>query len=86
MKHLIVKHNYGPEGVSDDGVLSNPVQHLGSTTVMLRRETGLDPDNLKSFWRKDTPDGTLELIPTGIALVGRVAKGRSRLHRVPLSC
>lgn len=72
---LIVKHNYGPEGVSENEVLSNPSQHLGATTVMFRREAGFDSDNYDWFWSKYTPDGSLEINPTGMALAGRIAKG-----------
>ena len=72
---LIVKHNYGPEGVSEDEVLTNPAQHLGATTVMFRREAGFDSDNYDWFWSKFTPDGSLEINPMGMALAGRIAKG-----------
>lgn len=38
---LVVKRNFGPEGVSVDEVLSDPDGHLGAYTVMFRREAGL---------------------------------------------
>lgn len=72
---LIVKRNYGPEGVTADQVLSDPGKHLGSVTVMFRREEGYDPDNGNWFWAKYLPDGTLDKNPKGVRLVGRVAKG-----------
>ncbi len=72
---LIVKRNYGPEGVSIDEVLSNPEGHLGAFTVMFRREAGYDADNADWFWVKYLPDGTLDKNPAGRELAGRVAKG-----------
>ncbi|MCF6303959.1 MAG: cytochrome P460 family protein [Rhodobacteraceae bacterium] len=72
---LIVKRNYGPEGISIDQVLSNPADHLGAFTVMFRREAGYDADNQDWFWVKYLPDGTLDKNPMGMQLAGRVAKG-----------
>ena len=72
---LIVKRNYGPEGVTEADVLTNPSKHLGAITVMFRREAGYDADNADWFWAKFLPDGSLDKTPTGMALVGRVAKG-----------
>ncbi|MBI6630464.1 cytochrome P460 family protein [Pontibaca salina] len=72
---LIIKRNYGPEGVTADQVLSDPDKHLGAVTVMFRREEGYDPDNGNWFWAKYLPDGTLDKTPNGMRLAGRVAKG-----------
>lgn len=72
---LIVKRNYGPEGVSSDEVMMDPAKHLGAVTVMFRREAGYDEDNQNWFWVKYLPDGSLDKTPTGMALAGRVAKG-----------
>jgi len=72
---LIIKRNYGPEGVSKDAVLSDPDKHLGAVTVMFRREAGFDPDNADWFWVKYLPDGSLDKNPKGMRLAGRVAKG-----------
>jgi hypothetical protein len=72
---LIVKRNYGPEGVSVDEVLSDPAGHLGALTIMFRREAGYDEDNGNWFWGKYLPDGTLDKNPAGTELAGRVAKG-----------
>lgn len=72
---LIVKRNYGPEGVEIDQVLNNPKDHLAAITVMFRREEGYDADNANWFWVKYLPDGTLDKNPKGIELAGRVAKG-----------
>ena len=72
---LIVKRNYGPEGVSAEAVMSNPEGHLAAVTVMFRREAGYDPDNQDWFWAKYLPDGTLDKNPAGMMLAGMVAKG-----------
>lgn len=72
---LIVKRNYGPEGVEIDQVLSDPAKHLGAYTVMFRREAGYDADNQDWFWVKYLPDGSLDKNPAGMQLAGRVAKG-----------
>jgi len=72
---LIVKRNYGPEGVTEDEVLMNPAKHLGAITVMFRREAGYDDDNQDWFWAKFLPDGSLDKNAKGGSLAGRVAKG-----------
>lgn len=72
---LIVKRNYGPEGVSVDEVLADPGKHLGAVTVMFQREAGYDSDNMDWFWAKYLPDGSLDKNPAGMALAGRVGKG-----------
>lgn len=72
---LIVKRNYGPEGVTIDQVLGEPDKHLGAVTVMFRREAGYDADNKDWFWVKYLPDGSLDKNPKGMQLAGRVAKG-----------
>lgn len=72
---LVVKRNYGPEGVEIDQVLGDPAKHLGSYTVMYQREDGYDADNQNWFWVKYLPDGSLDKNPKGMSLAGRVAKG-----------
>src|SRR6056297_494864 len=72
---LVVKRNYGPEGVSIDAVLSDPDTHLAAVTVMFRREAGFDPENADWFWVKYLPDGSLDKNPAGMRLAGKVAKG-----------
>jgi hypothetical protein len=72
---LIVKRNYGPEGVEIDQVLADPAKHLGAVTVMFQRESGYDADNKDWYWVKYLPDGTLDKNPKGMELAGRVAKG-----------
>ena len=75
---LIVKRNYGPKGVSMEEVQMNPGKHLGSVTVMYRREAGFDPDNQDWFWVKFLPDGSLDKNPKGMRLAGKVAKGADK--------
>lgn len=72
---LIVKRNFGPEGVSVDEVLADPDGHLGAYTVMFRREAGYDPENLDWFWVRYNPDGSVSRTAEGVALAGRVARG-----------
>ena len=72
---LVIKRNYGPEGVSADQVLADPDKHLGAVTVMFKREDGYDADNQDWFWAKYLPDGSLDKNPKGMQLAGRVAKG-----------
>lgn len=72
---LIVKRNYGPEGITADDILADPAKHLGAITVMFRREAGYDADNANWYWVKYLPDGTLDKNPAGMRLAGRVAKG-----------
>ncbi|MCB1809986.1 MAG: cytochrome P460 family protein [Candidatus Competibacteraceae bacterium] len=70
---VIVKNNYGGEGVSVENVTRNPSQYLAAVTVMYKRP-GYDPDNNDWFWAKYLPDGSLDKNPKGMALAGRVAK------------
>ncbi len=72
---LVVKRNYGPEGVEAEMVLADPAKHLGAVTVMFQREDGYDADNQNWFWAKYLPDGSLDKNPKGMQLAGRVAKG-----------
>ena len=75
---LIVKRNYGPEGVTAEQILADPGKHLGSITVMFQREDGYDADNQNWFWVKYLPDGSLDKNPKGMQLAGRVAKGADK--------
>lgn len=72
---LVIKRNYGPEGVEPEEVMANPTKHLGAITVMFRREAGFDEDNKNWFWVKFLPDGTLDKNPKGMQLAGKIAKG-----------
>jgi hypothetical protein len=72
---LVVKRNFGPEGVEADTVLRDPDGHLGAYTIMFRREAGYDPENLDWFWARYNPDGSVAKNPKGMSLAGQVAKG-----------
>ena len=81
---LVIKRNYGPEGVSPEQVLSAPDTHLGAVTVMFKREDGYDPRQ---------PELVLGQVPAG-RFAGQEPQGhgtgRARgqgygrgLHRLP---
>ena len=72
---LIVKRNYGPEGVTADEVTANRKAHLGAVTVMFKREAGFDEETKNWFWTKFNADGSIATNPKGMALAGKVAKG-----------
>jgi len=74
-KRVIVKRNYGGEGVSVKSVTGNRSKYLKAITVMAKREAGYDSDNNDWFWAKYKPDGKLHTNPKGMLLAGRVAKG-----------
>lgn len=70
---VLVKSNYGGEGVSIESVTADPPKYLKAITVMYKR-AGYDPDNNDWFWAKYLPDGSLDKNPKGMQLAGRVAK------------
>ncbi len=72
---VIVKKNFGGEGVSKEAVANNPNKWLKAVTVMFRREKGFDSDNKDWFWVKYAVDGSVMKNPEGMQLAGRVAKG-----------
>lgn len=75
---VIVKNNYGPEGITAEDVANNPAKHLDAVTVMFKRETGFDADNKDWFWAKYNPDGSVQQNPAKMSLAGRVAKGADK--------
>lgn len=70
---VLVKSNYGGEGVSIESVTADPAKYLMAITVMYKR-SGYDPENNDWFWAKYLPDGSLDKNPKGMQLAGRVAK------------
>ncbi|MCW9035305.1 MAG: cytochrome P460 family protein [Alphaproteobacteria bacterium] len=72
---LIIKRNYGGEGVSKEDVAEKPNKFLGAVTVMFKREKGYDTENKDWFYVKYDPKGGIMKNPKGAALAGRVAKG-----------
>ncbi len=75
---VIVKRNFGGEGVSVDSVKGDRAKYLKAVTVMFKRDTGYDKDNNDWFWVKYNPDGTLATNPKGMPLAGRVMKGADK--------
>ncbi len=73
--HIIVKDNFGGEGVDLEMVSADPAAYLMAITIMVQREAGYDADNNDWFWAKYMSDGTVEKNPQGMMLAGRVAKG-----------
>lgn len=72
---VIVKKNFGPEGISVKDVWRDPNKHLKAVTIMFKREDGYDKDNANWFWAKYLANGDLDKNPKGALLAGRVAKG-----------
>ena len=75
---VIVKRNYGGDGVSIDAVSKDRAKFLKAITVMFKREKGYDPENNDWFWVKYKPDGSLHTNPKGMKLAGRVMKGKDK--------
>ncbi|MBT8436269.1 MAG: cytochrome P460 family protein, partial [Gammaproteobacteria bacterium] len=73
---IIVKRNYGGEGVSIVNVANQPAKYLQAITVMLKRP-GYDPENRDWFWVRYRPDGSIDSNPEGVMLAGKVAKGEA---------
>ena len=71
---LIVKRNYGGDGVSKTSVADDPAKYLAAVTVMYKRK-GYDADTKDWFWAKYLADGSLDKNPKGMLLAGKVAKG-----------
>ena len=75
---VIVKRNYGGEGITNAKVANDRSRYLASVTVMFKREAGYDPANNNWFWVKYKTDGSLATNPKGMKLAGRVAKGMDK--------
>lgn len=76
---LVIKRNYGPEGVTVDQVLGSPGDHLGAVTIMFRRAEGYAPEAGNWFWVKYLPDGSLDQTPDGTPIAG-MAQGCISCH------
>lgn len=76
---LVIKRNYGPQGVTVDQVLGSPGDHLAAVTIMFRRAEGYAPDAGNWFWAKYLPDGSLDQTPEGTPIAGR-AQGCISCH------
>lgn len=73
--HVIVKDNYGGDGVTLNMIFESPEKYLMAVTVMVQREKGYDSDNNDWFWVKYNADGTVSKGDKDMAMAGRVAKG-----------
>ncbi len=73
---VIVKKNFGGEGVSTNAVTKDPSKYLKAVTVMFQREDGYDAENQNWFWAKYKADGSLHANEKNMMLAGRVAKGK----------
>ncbi|MCU7914894.1 MAG: cytochrome P460 family protein [Candidatus Thiodiazotropha sp. (ex Gloverina cf. vestifex)] len=71
---LIIKRNYGGEGVSKTAVANDPEKYLKAVTVMYKRK-GYDSEIKDWFWVKYALDGTPMKNSKGMSLAGRVGKG-----------
>ncbi|MCU7843817.1 MAG: cytochrome P460 family protein [Candidatus Thiodiazotropha sp. (ex Monitilora ramsayi)] len=74
---LIIKRNYGGEGVSKTAVADDPEKYLKAVTVMYQRR-GYDAEIKDWFWVKYGPDGSVLKNPKGVSLAGRVGKGMAK--------
>jgi len=72
---LVVKRNYGGDGLTVEDVRNDPAKYLEAVTIMFKREDGYDDENRNWFYAKYQPDGTIMKNPKGVLLAGRVAKG-----------
>ena len=77
LHQIIVKRNYGGEGVSIANVANDPAKYLKAVTIMLKRP-GYDPETKDWFWAKFNTDGSLATNPKGMMLAGKVAKGKPK--------
>jgi hypothetical protein len=67
---VIVKRNYGGEGVSVESVKKDRAKFLKAVTVMVKKE-GFDAKNNDWYWAKYKADGTLHTTPKGDKIVGK---------------
>lgn len=72
---LVVKKNYGGNGLTVNDVINDPKKYLKAVTIQFKREDGYDKENKNWFYGKYSPDGSLQKNPKGMKLAGRVAKG-----------
>jgi len=77
LHQILVKRNYGGEGVSIATVSNDRAKYLKAVTVMLKRP-GYDADTQDWFWVKYKADGSLHTNPKGMMLAGKIAKGKPK--------
>ncbi len=71
---VIIKRNYGGEGVSKTAVANEPKKYLKAITVMFKRPS-YDAETKDWFWVKYAPNGKVLSNPKGMALAGKIGKG-----------
>jgi hypothetical protein len=69
-KRVIVKRNYGGEGVSVENVKKDRSKYLKAVTVMIKKD-GYDPKNNDWYWAKYKADGSLHATPKGAKIAGK---------------
>ena len=75
---VVVKKNYRGNNISVADVESDRAKYLESISVMYKRESGYDPENLNWFWAQFQPDGRLVVMRRmgmKVMMAGRVMKG-----------
>lgn len=72
---LVIKKNYGGNGLTINDVIGDPNKYLKAVTIMFKREAGYDAENKDWFYGKYNSDGSLQKNPKDMKLAGRVAKG-----------
>lgn len=71
-QRIIVKRNYGGEGVSIETVKKNRAKYLKAVTIMMKKP-GYDPKNNDWFWVKYKADGSLHVAPNKMQIAGKGA-------------
>ena len=71
-QRVIVKKNYGGDGVSIETVTKDRAKFLKAVTIMIKKP-GYDPKNKDWFWVKFKADGTFHLAPNKMQIAGRGA-------------
>ncbi len=69
-KRVIVKRNYGGEGVSIDNVKKDRSKYLKAVTIMIKKD-GYDAKNKDWYWAKYKADGSLHTTPNGEKIAGK---------------
>lgn len=70
-KRIIVKRNYGGEGVALDTVAKDRAKYLKAVTIMIKMPEGYDKKNNDWYWVKYKADGTLHTTPKGDKIAGK---------------
>lgn len=77
MGNLVIKRDYGGDGLTVEQVMNDPAKYLRSISVMFQRDKDYDPENNNWFYARYNKDGSITESKKGTKLVGRLAKGMS---------